>query len=125
MLRSTTSPSRYSRSAPSNVVWRYSSTLMSVLVLTALSLSLFARLGVRFVVHRHQVRERNLRVLLCRGETCVAQQLLNRPQIRAVGEQMGRVRVAQAVGMNRGVARDHARVKFNDVARAPVGQPLA
>src|SRR5258708_40063616 len=38
---------------------------------------------------------------------------------------MGRVSVAQAVGMKRAVARDHACVKFNDVASAPVRQPLA
>src|SRR5579863_10690422 len=98
MLRSTTSPSRYSRSAPSNVVCRYSSTLMSVLVLTALSLALLTSLGVRFVVHRHQIRERNLGIFLRGGEPRVAQQLLNRPQIRAIGEEMGRICVPQAVG---------------------------
>src|SRR5579863_8278039 len=38
---------------------------------------------------------------------------------------MGRVSVAQAVGMNRGVAQDHACVKFYDVARPPIRQPRA
>src|ERR1700674_592144 len=59
---------------------------ISLPVLTALSLSLFPRLRMRFIVHRHQIRERNLRVFLRGGQPRVAQQLLTRPQIRAIGE---------------------------------------
>ena len=91
----------------------------------ASSFLLSARLRVRFVVHRHQIRQRHLRVFLRGRQARVAQQFLNGAQIGAVGEQMRREGVAQAVRMQRRVARNHARVELDDFARAAVGQPRA
>ena len=54
------------------------------------------------VVHRHQVGQRNLGVLLRGGEAGVAQQFLDGAQVRAVGQQVRGVGVAEAVRMEEG-----------------------
>ena len=53
---------------------------------------------VRLVVHLHQLLNTGVRVALRRGERNVAQQFLNRAQVRAVGQQMRRKGVAQRWG---------------------------
>ena len=57
-------------------------------------------LRVGLIVYGHQVGERNLGVLLGGGEARVTQQLLNRAQVGAIGQQMRGVGVAEAVRMN-------------------------
>ncbi len=60
------------------------------------------------VVDRHQIGQRDLRVLLRGGEARVAQQFLDGAQIGAIGQQVRGVGVAEAVRMNRGVAAERA-----------------
>ena len=56
-----------------------------------------SRAGVGVVVDLHQVVERHLRVDLRRRQAGVAEQLLDRAEVDALVEQVGRERVAQAV----------------------------
>ena len=75
------------------------------------------------VVHRHQIRQRNLRVFLRGRQPRVAQQFLNGPQIGAIGQQMRRIRMTEAVRVERSIARDHPRVEFDDLPRPAIAQP--
>src|SRR2546421_13084875 len=54
--------------------------------------------AVKFAMRGSKLRIRHVRVDLCGVEVCVPQQLLDRPQIRAVGEQVGGERMSQGVG---------------------------
>src|SRR5580700_9149771 len=53
--------------------------------------------GVGLVVDGHQIDQRDLRVFLCGGKARVSQQLLDRAEIGAVGQQVRGVGVAEAV----------------------------
>ena len=50
----------------------------------------------------------------------MAQQFLDGSQIRAVGQKVGRVGVAEAVRVKRAVAGQHAGIKLDDLAGAAV-----
>src|SRR5271170_6656041 len=80
-------------------------------------------LRMRPVIRRHQVRQRHLRVLLRGGKTGVAEQLLNRAEVGAIGQQVGRIGVAKTVRVNRGIAQNQKGVQLDDAARAPVSKP--
>ena len=56
--------------------------------------------GMRAIIDRDQVGERDLRILLRGGQPGVAEQFLNGAQIRAVSEQVGRVGVTETVRMH-------------------------
>jgi hypothetical protein len=73
---------------------------------------------VRFVVNRHQVGERDLRVALGGGEASVPEQFLDGAQVGAVGQQVGGVGVAKAVGMKRRVTREMRDVELDDGTRS-------
>src|ERR1700679_851729 len=55
--------------------------------------------GVGLVVDGHQVDQRDLRVFLRGGKARVAQQFLDGAEVGAVGQQVGGVGVAEAVGV--------------------------
>ena len=57
-------------------------------------------LRVRLVVHRDEVGESDLRVLLGGGQARVAQQFLDGAEVGAIGQQVRGVGVAEAVRMN-------------------------
>ena len=54
---------------------------------------------VRFVVNLHQLPDGRVRILLRCRERLMSQQLLNRPEVRAIRQQMRRKRVPQRVRM--------------------------
>ena len=80
---------------------------------------------MRAVVYRDQVCQRHTRILLSGREARVAQQFLDRAEIGAVGQQVRREGVPEAVRMNRGVARQISGVKLDDEADALGSKPPA
>src|SRR5580704_482303 len=80
-------------------------------------------LRVRPIIRRHQVSQRHLRILLRGGKTGMTEQLLNRAQVGAIGQQMGGVSMPQTVRVNREVAQNQKGVQLDDAARAAVGKP--
>ena len=70
------------------------------------------------VVDGHQVGEGDLCVFLGGGQARVAEQFLDRAEVGAVGEQMGRIRMAEAVRVHRRVAVDVYRVELDDESDA-------
>src|ERR1035437_4084302 len=66
------------------------------------------------VVDGHEVGERDLRVFLGGGEAGVAQQFLDGAEVGAVGQQVRRVGVAEAVRVKRRIAGKKAGVEFHD-----------
>src|ERR1700683_501931 len=55
----------------------------------------------------------------------MAQQLLNRSEIRAISQEMRRIGVAETMRMQRAVASQHARVKLDDLAGGAIAQARA
>ncbi len=47
-------------------------------------LTTLLRPRMRTVVHRHQIRQRNLGILLCRRKAGVPEQFLNGPEVRSL-----------------------------------------
>ncbi len=75
---------------------------------------------VRPVVNRLQVLERDLRVFLSGRKPRVPQQLLNRPQIGPIAQQVGRVSVPEAVRVNGRIARHQQRIQLHQPPHLPV-----
>src|SRR5579875_327391 len=70
------------------------------------------RPGVSLVVYGHQIGQRNLGILLRGRKPCMPQQLLNRAQIGAIGEQVRGIGVPEAMRMERWVARQQRGVEL-------------
>ena len=71
---------------------------------------------MRFVIHIHELLNAGLCVALRGGERDVAKQLLNRAQIRAIGEQVRGEGVAERMGMKVPIDVGEARIFFNNRA---------
>ena len=71
---------------------------------------------MRFVIHIHELLNAGLCVALRRRERDVAEQLLNRAEVRAIGEQVRGEGVAERVGVKIPIDVGEARVFFYDRA---------
>src|SRR4051794_25221676 len=78
--------------------------------------------GMRLIVDRHEVCERYLRIFLGGGEAGVTEQFLDRTQVRAVSQQVRGVRVPEAMGVHRRVAREVRGVQLYDAADPAGGE---
>src|SRR5439155_9588735 len=81
--------------------WRSLRTQRIVVERVIMALLLVMRSRVRLVVGLHQPVERHVRVALGRGQRRVAEQLLDRAQVRAAIQEMGREGMAERVGRRR------------------------
>src|SRR5439155_2928574 len=81
--------------------WRSLRTQRIVVERVIMALLLVMRSRVRLVVSLHQPVERHVRVALGRGQRRVAEQLLDRAQVRAAVQEMGREGMAERVGRRR------------------------
>src|SRR5258706_4721320 len=77
------------------------------------------------VVHAHQVLRAHVGVALGRGETAVAQQLLDETEIRARPQHVGGEAVAEGVGRDPLGDAGAPRAGADDAQRAPRGEPAA
>src|SRR3954447_10169457 len=77
-------------------------------------------LRVCLVVDRLEIFERDLRVLLCSGETGVPEQFLDGAEIRPIAQQMCGVGVAEAMGVDSGVAGRHQCVELHQTPNLAV-----
>jgi len=71
---------------------------------------------MRFVIHIHELLNAGLRVTLRGRERDVAEQFLNRAQVRAIGEQVRGEGVAERMRMEIPIDVGEARIFFNNRA---------
>src|SRR5262249_10375623 len=82
-------------------------------------------LGMGAIIDSGQVAQRNLSVFLSGRQPRVAQQFLNGAQIGAIGKQVRRVGVPEAVGVRGRIAGQMRGVELDDEANATRAQPVA
>src|SRR5580700_1925534 len=81
--------------------------------------------GVCLVVDFHQLADGSVRVFLCGGKRLVAEKLLNRAEVGAIGEKMSGKGVAQRVRMEVPVHVGDANVLLDNAADRALGEAAA